>query len=76
MPQYAFPFVVFHGADDTLCDVDGSRQLFARAKVPRARSQTRHMPGTLRAPCDEVFVTNFPWRGPCGGAAPGRASRL
>ncbi|KAK9846479.1 hypothetical protein WJX81_004951 [Elliptochloris bilobata] len=32
MPQYSFPFVVFHGEDDTLCDVDGSRQLFERAK--------------------------------------------
>jgi alpha-beta hydrolase superfamily lysophospholipase len=42
MPEYAFPFVVFHGADDTLCDVDGSRQLFQRAKVPHAHSQPRH----------------------------------
>lgn len=34
MPEYAFAFIVFHGADDTLCDVDGSRQLYERAKVP------------------------------------------
>ncbi len=26
--------VVFHGADDTLCDVDGSRQMYERSKVP------------------------------------------
>lgn len=26
--------VIFHGEDDTLCDVDGSRQLFERSQVP------------------------------------------
>ena len=33
MYNYTFPFIVFHGADDTLTDPDGSQQLFERSKV-------------------------------------------
>ena len=33
MYKYTFPFIVFHGADDTLTDPDGSQQLFERSKV-------------------------------------------
>lgn len=40
MPAMDFPFVVFHGERDTLCDLDGSRQLFEKSAVrfaaPRA----------------------------------------
>lgn len=33
MYKYTFPFIVFHGGDDTLTDPDGSQQLFERSKV-------------------------------------------
>ena len=33
MPRYHFPFIVFHGADDTLTDPDGSRALYERSQV-------------------------------------------
>lgn len=33
MPSMDFPFVVFHGELDTLCDPDGSRQLFEKSAV-------------------------------------------
>lgn len=33
MPSYTFPFIVFHGSDDTLTDPDGSRTLFERSQV-------------------------------------------
>ena len=33
MYNYTFAFTVFHGADDTLTDPDGSQQLFERSKV-------------------------------------------
>lgn len=33
MSMYAFPFIVFHGADDTLTDPDGSLTLFERSQV-------------------------------------------
>ena len=33
MPEYAFAFTVFHGADDTLTDPDGSRALYERSQV-------------------------------------------
>lgn len=33
MYNYTFPFTVYHGADDTLTDPDGSQQLFERSKV-------------------------------------------
>ena len=33
MYNYTFPFIVFHGADDTLTDPDGSQQMFERSKV-------------------------------------------
>jgi hypothetical protein len=42
IPSYAFPFIVFHGADDTLTDPDGSRTLYERSQVtflPGAWSQ-------------------------------------
>ncbi|CAK0746028.1 hypothetical protein CVIRNUC_001662 [Coccomyxa viridis] len=32
MYKYTFPFIVFHGGDDTLTDPDGSQQLFERSK--------------------------------------------
>ncbi len=31
MPNYTFPFIVFHGGDDTLTDPDGSRALYERS---------------------------------------------
>ena len=34
MPTYHFPFICFHGADDTLTDPDGSRALYERSQVP------------------------------------------
>ena len=33
MSDYTFPFTVFHGADDTLTDPDGSRALYERSQV-------------------------------------------
>ncbi|BDA41799.1 Monoglyceride lipase [Coccomyxa sp. Obi] len=33
MPSYTFPFIVFHGADDTLTDPDGSRTLYERSQA-------------------------------------------
>ena len=33
MPSYTFPFIVFHGADDTLTDPDGSRTLYETSQV-------------------------------------------
>ncbi len=36
-----FPFVVFHSENDNMCDCDGSKALFDRAKV-------RHRGTTLR----------------------------
>ncbi|EIE25551.1 alpha/beta-hydrolase [Coccomyxa subellipsoidea C-169] len=33
MPSYTFPFIVFHGADDTLTDPDGSRTLYERSQT-------------------------------------------
>ena len=35
MPLYTFPFIVFHGADDTLTDPDGSRTLYEKSQVRR-----------------------------------------
>ncbi len=36
MPSYTFPFIVFHGADDTLTDPDGSRTLYERSQVRKS----------------------------------------
>ena len=33
MYTYTFPFIVFHGADDTLTDPDGSKKLYERSQV-------------------------------------------
>ncbi|KAK9908837.1 hypothetical protein WJX75_003567 [Coccomyxa subellipsoidea] len=33
MPSYTFPFIVFHGADDTLTDPDGSRTLYETSQA-------------------------------------------
>lgn len=33
MHSYNFPFIVFHGADDTLTDPDGSKSLYERSQV-------------------------------------------
>jgi len=33
LDQVNFPFIVFHSENDTLCDSDGSKQLYKRAKV-------------------------------------------
>ena len=36
MTTYTFPFIVFHGADDTLTDPDGSKKLYERSQVTPA----------------------------------------
>ncbi len=36
MSTYAFPFIVFHGGDDTLTDPDGSKKLYELSQVTPA----------------------------------------
>lgn len=36
MNTYVFPFIVFHGADDTLTDPDGSKKLYELSQVTSA----------------------------------------
>ena len=36
MNAYTFPFIVFHGGDDTLTDPDGSKKLYERSQVTPA----------------------------------------
>ena len=36
MHTCTFPFIVFHGADDTLTDPDGSKKLYERSQVTSA----------------------------------------
>lgn len=36
MYKYTFPFIVFHGADDTLTDPDGSKKLYERSQVRKS----------------------------------------
>lgn len=41
MPQMTFPFIVFHGDQDNLCDPDGSKLLYERSAVTAAPCSTR-----------------------------------
>ena len=44
MDAMDFPFIALHGDDDTLCDPDGSRQLFKRSAVdPRPFTAIAHL---------------------------------
>ena len=54
MYKYTFPFIVFHGADDTLTDPDGSQQLFERSKVRHSAASVVRLSGKLER-CDQFL---------------------
>lgn len=39
LEEVKFPFLVFHSENDTMCDCDGSKQLYLRAKVRGGQAQ-------------------------------------
>ncbi|CAL5219173.1 g957 [Coccomyxa viridis] len=58
MNAYTFPFIVFHGGDDTLTDPDGSKKLYERSQ---SKDKTfRLMPGRwhvlLKEPGNDVIL--------------------
>ena len=49
----SFPFIVIHGADDTLTDPDGSKLLYERSQVTPAsfvRAALRTLPSSFHVP--------------------------
>ena len=48
LERTTFPFIVFHSENDTMCDCDGSKALFDRAKV-------RHRCNNPAWPCVRAY---------------------